>query len=29
MDKLKLEKGETTGSELGWKMVMPLLLGKI
>lgn len=23
MDKSKLEKGETTGSELGWRMVMP------
>lgn len=29
MDKSKLEKGETTGSELGWKMAMPLLLHKI
>lgn len=29
MDKSKLEKGETTGSELGWRMAMPLLLHKI
>lgn len=29
MDKSKLEKGETTGSELGWRMGNALLLCKV